>query len=313
MGDIFISYRRDDTAGWAGRLSTDLQEQLEEAVFQDIGAIAAGEDFVDAIERSLESCSAVLVLIGPDWSLIKDKAGTRRLDNPEDTVRLEIARALARKDRLVIPVLVGGAEMPSADELPPELKALVRRNAFELSDTRWNYDLKQLVATLIEKGGFTPKVPPVPPLDKPSTKSVLLRSLGWLAALAGLAVLASIGYFFMSPHATQPQAISCGRGSGTVFIQYTDSSLKDKAAVLMSVLNEAGYKTPGTQLEASQKIKHTVEIRYFSVPDIKQAKELADQAEILRCILKKEGYSPIINQMTNLTSPNLEIWLSKSD
>ncbi|MBP6708540.1 MAG: TIR domain-containing protein [Candidatus Accumulibacter sp.] len=149
MVRVFLSYRRDDSAGWAGRLATDLQKRFgHEAVFQDIDAIEAGEDFVAAIERSLESCSAVLVVIGREWSLITDEKGARRLDNPDDTVRLEVARALARKDRLVIPVLVGGARMPTVDELPLELQALTRRNAFELSANRWEYDLDQLVAKL---------------------------------------------------------------------------------------------------------------------------------------------------------------------
>ena len=145
MAVVFISYRRDDSAGWAGRLATDLIERFgSEAVFQDIDAIEAGEDFVAAIERALGSCSAVLVLIGPDWSIIKGKGGGRRLDNPADTVRLEVAKSLHQEGLRVIPVLVGGAKMPDEDELPAELKPLAHRNALELSDKRWNYDLEKL-------------------------------------------------------------------------------------------------------------------------------------------------------------------------
>lgn len=201
MAGIFISYRRDDSAGWTGRLSTDLQERFgQEAVFQDIGAIEAGEDFIAAIGRSLESCSAVLVVIGPEWSLIKDKTGARRLDNPEDTVRLEIAKALTRPDRLVIPVLVGGAQMPMADELPPELKALAHRNAFELSDKRWNYDLEQLVASLVKKTGLTQKAHLGSPGLKPARWLTALSSV----VVAVVALLAGYWYFVTQESSKSP-------------------------------------------------------------------------------------------------------------
>ena len=88
MAGVFISYRRDDSAGWAGRLATDLEGRFgADTVFQDIEAIGAGEDFIQAIDRALGSCSAALVLIGPDWAAIKGRNGARRLDNPADTVR----------------------------------------------------------------------------------------------------------------------------------------------------------------------------------------------------------------------------------
>ncbi len=152
MARFFISYRRDDSAGWTGRLAVDLKNRFgEEAVFQDISAIGPGEKFIAAIERSLESCSVVLVVIGREWLLARDSAGSRRLDNPEDPVRLEVAMALARTDRLVIPVLVGGANMPPTNQLPSELRPLADRLAFELSDTRWKYDLAQLAAALAKK------------------------------------------------------------------------------------------------------------------------------------------------------------------
>jgi hypothetical protein len=159
MVDIFISYRRDDSAGWTGRLTTDLQRRFgQKTVFQDIGAIEPGEDFIAVIERSLQACSVVLVVIGREWSLAKDKAGLRRLDNPEDPVRLEVAMALARKDLLVIPVLVGGAKMPTRAELPTEITALANRNAFELSDKRWDFDFKQLESILVRKANTKARI-----------------------------------------------------------------------------------------------------------------------------------------------------------
>ena len=149
MPGIFISYRREDAAGWAGRLTESLRRRFpKEQVFQDIAAITVGEDFVAAIERALAACNVVLVLIGPNWLRAENAAGLRRLDDENDFVRLEVARALPRTDLKVIPVLVGGARMPRAEELPADLAALTRRHAFELSDTRWDYDVGQLAGQL---------------------------------------------------------------------------------------------------------------------------------------------------------------------
>ena len=193
MSGIFISYRRDDSAGWTGRLATDLQERFSpDVVFQDIDAIEAGENFIVAIDRSLTSCSVVLVVIGPEWTFVKDKTGNRRLDNPNDTVRLEVAKALGRKDRLVIPVLVGGAQMPSEDELPSELRELAQRNAFELSDTRWTYDFDRLVEVLVKHAGLAEK-------SYPSIRE-RSRAARWLGIIsivfvAAVGSIASYWYF----------------------------------------------------------------------------------------------------------------------
>lgn len=193
MSRIFISYRRDDSAGWAGRLAKDLVEQFgSEAVFQDIEDIGAGQDFVAVIDKVLESCSAVLVLIGPKWSVIEDKRGARRLEDPSDTVRLEIAQALKREAVLVIPVLLGGAKMPSMDELPGELASLAHRNAIELSDKRWNYDLKRLSESLVKSAGLAPAEKAATPAVAPAGKR---RFYMFLAAV--LTLLISIAVYFL--------------------------------------------------------------------------------------------------------------------
>ena len=194
MAGVFISYRRDDSAGWAGRLATDLLKRFgAKAVFQDIGAIGAGEDFVTAIERALGSCPAVLVLIGPDWSTIKDKGGSRRLDDPSDTVRLELAKALQREGVLVIPVLLGGASMPEAGDLPDELEPLARRNALELSDKRWNYDLERLAETLEKTAGLKPVAKPDSTRGTPPRATRLFAVLG----VVGVVSVAVLGYFWL--------------------------------------------------------------------------------------------------------------------
>lgn len=118
------------------------------SVFMDIDTIAPGQDFVQVIEAALVDCEIVLVLIGPNWLNARDKRKRRRLDNPDDFVRMEIEGALSRGLR-VLPVLVGGAEIPSSRELPPSLALLARRHAFDVSDRRWRYDVQALLAALL--------------------------------------------------------------------------------------------------------------------------------------------------------------------
>lgn len=155
MARLFISYRRKDSSGYAQTLHEDLLQAFPGMeVFRDLESIAAGEDFVDAIERELDRCNVVLVLIGPHWLSMTDAQDKRRLDNPNDPVRMEIARALTRRGVRVIPVLVGGAVMPDAAELPEELSALGRRNAHEMTDKRWQYDFGELCGVLEKLPGM---------------------------------------------------------------------------------------------------------------------------------------------------------------
>jgi outer membrane protein assembly factor BamD (BamD/ComL family) len=145
-GRIFISYRRQETAWPAGRLYDVLVEHFPaEEVFKDVDNIEPGEDFVERITAAVGSCDVLLALIGPQWLTISDENGQRRLDNAEDYVRLEIETALTRKIR-VIPILVDEARIPRANELPPTLAPLVRRNAVEINPI--TFDTKRLIATV---------------------------------------------------------------------------------------------------------------------------------------------------------------------
>jgi hypothetical protein len=117
-GRIFISYRREETAYPAGWLYERLTDRFGGGrIFKDVDSINLGDDFVDVITRAVASCDVLLVLIGEEWSTILDAQGKRRLDDRDDFVRLEIEAALTRDVRF-IPVLVDGATMPNADELP---------------------------------------------------------------------------------------------------------------------------------------------------------------------------------------------------
>jgi TRAP-type mannitol/chloroaromatic compound transport system substrate-binding protein len=142
---VFINYRRADSGASAGRLTDDLKEQLRGVrVFRDVAEIHPGEDFRVAIEQELADTKVVLAVIGRSWLTLTGKNGKRRLDEPADLVVLELAAALKAKIR-VIPVLVDGAQMPDAADLPEPIRDLAARQALEITDTRWHYDVEQLV------------------------------------------------------------------------------------------------------------------------------------------------------------------------
>lgn len=146
-GRVFISYRRDETAYPAGWLYDRLVEHFDGEVFKDIDSIELGDDWVDAITAAVASCDVMLALIGDEWLTITDDTGQRRLDDPADFVRLEVETAL-RRDVRVIPILVDGAQMPRAAELPPGMAPLVRRQAMELSPARFDFDTGRLLEVL---------------------------------------------------------------------------------------------------------------------------------------------------------------------
>ena len=177
---VFISYRRDETAGHVGRLAESLGQHFgPQHIFRDIEAIQAGEDFAEAINESLAGCDALLVVIGKHWT--KNNGGSlSRLHADGDFVRLEISTALSRQIP-VVPVLVQGASMPTAEDMPEDLAPLVRRQAFELSDARWNFDVKRLITRLEQ-------VVPKPKLVWPR---VVLATL-CIAALASLLVVGGL-------------------------------------------------------------------------------------------------------------------------
>jgi TonB family protein len=203
MAGIFVSYRRSDSQGEAGRLFDDLTPLFgEHAVFMDVSAIEAGRDFRKAIEEGVTKCGVLLVVIGPEWLNAKDETGASRLNNPADFVRLETSSALKR-DIPVIPVLVRAARMPTAEQLPDDLKELAYRNCVELTHARWKSDLELLVEALRRLLGSgdvtTPQLEPadqLQPLEQASATSLdpaalqrVTRELGvYLGQIAGIVV-----------------------------------------------------------------------------------------------------------------------------
>ena len=149
-GTIFINYRREDSISTAGRLYDRLSQTFgRKNIFMDVDHIPAGVDFEAHLNSQIAACEIALVVIGPRWLEVKDDSGGRRLDNPDDFVVIEIATALARNIR-VIPVLVDGARVPKAGELPDPLKALARRQAVEVRQLHFGRDAEALVERVNE-------------------------------------------------------------------------------------------------------------------------------------------------------------------
>lgn len=156
MDGIFISYRRDDAAGYAGRLSDRLKAHFgAERVFMDVEGIEPGTDFVVAIEQAVGSCRVLIVLIGDEWLNIRDAQGHRRLDDPHDFIRLEIGAALKRGIR-VVPVVLDRATMPGVEQLPDELKPLARRQAIAVHHQQWEASTATLIQALQKLLGEKP-------------------------------------------------------------------------------------------------------------------------------------------------------------
>ena len=206
MSVVFISYRREDSAGFAGRLYESLERRLGDGeVFRDADAIEPGQDFVDAIAARLRYCNACLVLIGREWLDARDAAGRRRLEQDDDYVRLEIAGALARSDVVVIPVLVEGMRMPRAADLPESIRALSRRQAVELRDQTWDADVDRLVGA-IRKSVRPPTISPT------AGRTLDRRTLKWLGvsvvAVLALIVLVKLGGDRAAPSGATPSGAS---------------------------------------------------------------------------------------------------------
>lgn len=146
---LFISYRRDDTAGRAGRLFDHLVEKFGRAqVFMDIESVRRGENFERALEEALARCDALLALIGPSWASLK-REGRPRLEFDDDWVRKEIARSL-RRGIPVTPVLLGNSKLPKREAIPSDLHPLLVKEYAEISDRRWKYDVGELVKDLLK-------------------------------------------------------------------------------------------------------------------------------------------------------------------
>jgi hypothetical protein len=219
-GKIFINYRRDDAAATAGRLHDYLSKLLGGNVFMDVDNVPAGEDFVDCLNAQVARSNIFLSIIGPNWLEAKSATGTRRLDDPLDYVRVEIAAALSGNIR-VIPVVVDGAKLPKAADLPENLRPLVRRNAVELRNSRFGRDVDALVEDLRNSG------------QRWSKQRIIVAALG--AAMV-LACVVGLGWWLLarSPQGATNDGVTMGdkhAGNPTPPIQASDTVPKNPSSI----------------------------------------------------------------------------------
>lgn len=199
---VFISYRRDDASGHAGRLYDAVAGHLGDAnVFMDV-EMKPGIDFVERITQAVGACRVLLVVIGPNWASPGSGKTEPRIAAPTGYVRLEVRTGLRSSDVSVIPLLVAGARMPDPDALPEDLRDLARLNALELSDLRWRYDVGRLMSALDEalvEPSATVTAPGTPAATEgPTRLSSITRRPAVIAAALALAIAAGVAVVLLS-------------------------------------------------------------------------------------------------------------------
>lgn len=285
---VFISYRREDCPGHAGRLFDHLRARFGgDSVFMDVTDIEAGVDFTDVLQRAVGSCDVLLAVVGREWLTCTDRNGRRRLDDPNDFIRLEIGIALTRNVR-VIPVLVEGAAMPGASDLPSDLEGLARRQAVELRDARWSADVDNLADVLDRVlGARTAAIESSPSQTRPGRARFWgLAAVALVAALVGVVTLIPrIGPISSAP----PQTVS---GAPAVAPQSAPVEPQPAPAAAPQISPEQETRTdivppdprrsppPATRDVASDRAnapgdRTTVVIHYASADDRRIAGELA--------------------------------------
>ncbi len=252
MSAIFISYRREDAEGHAGRLFEVLVGQFgKDSVFMDVAGIEPGRDFRKAIDANVAECGVLLAVIGKGWLAATDESGQRRIDSAHDFVRLETISALKR-DIPVVPVLVHGAAMPRADQLPPEMTELAFRNGVELTHARWDSDVQVLIKALeryVRKPAAAQQ-PVIAPLK--SAQSSAMKFMAIAVAAAAVAGGGVIGY---QHYAAKPEVISAhdGKADQPAVAQTDAGKMAEQKEETARKAKEAADKLAAAQNEEAER------------------------------------------------------------
>jgi len=246
--NIFISYRRADAPGHAGRIYDSLSRAFgAKQIFMDVSAIQPGESFGRRIERTLDASGAVVLIVGREWlNLLKSR---EREVSERDLVRAEMAAALKR-DILIIPVLVEGAQMPTAGELPPDVQPLAERNALEVSDARWDYDMTRLADALTQAPG-------IEKLGDRKLKSAWARPLVALLAVCVLGAIAIAGWKFLHQRTpgraakTKVPTVTATPASPRILFHVNDYILQDFLERLTAAIERHDWRMVLTLFQGS--------------------------------------------------------------
>lgn len=301
MRTIFISYRREDAEGQAGRLFDDLTQHFgSSAVFMDVAGIEPGRDFRRVIDEKVASCGVLLALIGKDWLTAADKDGKRRLDDPLDFVRLEAASALKR-DIPVIPVLVQDAAMPNAAQLPADLADLAYRNGVELTHARWDSDVQVLIKALGSYVDTAAKsVTPAPAMGFAGAHATAKRGLPWAAAAAIAALAFGAGGYTWHQASQERAALEAAQEAATNVRNQNQEAAKQaaeekaKAAAEKAANDDAKRRAEDEQLarekaqQQAQADKIAAERARHQAQSERIAREQANAAREARIALERE-------------------------
>jgi hypothetical protein len=238
---IFVSYRRQDSPGFAGRIADHLERHFgRDGIFRDVETIEYGSDFIEAIDSALDLCTALVVVIGPSWLKITDAHGEERLHRKDDFVRLEIAKALSR-GILVVPVLVQGARPPAPGELPSELQPLARRQAITVNDDRFSDDMLRLIRALAsDMSSLSPVTREVRSGALPAAPITGLRWRTPIWIATGALALGATGYTFFQLGGIRGSAVTAS----------VPPSIAPAAAASGAVMTEPGLaETPRVEID----------------------------------------------------------------
>jgi predicted ATPase len=245
---LFISYRRDDAAGYAGRLYDDLAEAFgAQRIFFDVSTLELGQDFGLAITDAIDRSTAVLVLIGPAW-LATTAAGTRRIDDGSDLVRREITTAI-EAEKLLIPVLLGGAPMPPLASLPEPIAPLRRRQSIAVTHARWRADVDLLIDELVRLHRRTTSVPSTV-ADHTSMDSLIGRDEDLAAVLdelqrSRLVTLTGTGGSGKTRLAQAATAALAGLGREAAFVDL--AGIEDSSLVGLTIMMALRLEGPASR------------------------------------------------------------------
>lgn len=206
MRKIFINYRRAEAEYAAGALGRELRRHFgDDRIFRDKEDIGGGASWKRRVLDEINGESALLILIGRDWATVTDAQGRRRLDNPDDPLRMEIADGL-KDGAAILPILLENAEMPADAELPEDLRSITEHNALKLRDSDWQYDLTNICRTL-ERAGFQPiasspqtkDAPSLPKAANSSRVALAAAIIALVSALTAFGVLSGVVSFGTTP------------------------------------------------------------------------------------------------------------------